>query len=322
MHMSQRPTRERVKAVSIDLSHQLSCHMAKIAAWSLLAMAAALFAGCSGRYNDLPAFWPVPTEDHENYGPGRFKTGYLARQIDQFYRGTTPGPVGVTTFVNLDDLYTSSTFGRMVAEQLMSELTMRGFDVVELRHSEALQFLDSSGEFALSRDVRVVRPERNLSAVVVGTYVVSPDRVYVNARLVDPSSSLILSAGSVEMSKTREMAKLLRGGVTPQALERIPVRHLGFSASPANLFDTAKRQRWMDEERGGGEWSVLPQAAPSARLPHSSPPVRRVSPPEQSARSAPHESRAGDVASAPTSRAPEPVAADHAPTEPNGGKTE
>jgi TolB-like protein len=251
--------------------------MVKVAAWSLLVMSAAVIAGCSGRYSDLPAYWPIPTDDHENYGPGRFKTGYLARQIDQFYRGTTPGPVGVTTFVNLDDLYTSSTFGRMVAEQLMSELSMRGFDVVELRHSDALQFLDSSGEFALSRDVRVVRPERNLTAVVVGTYVVSPDRVYVNARLVDPSSSLILSAGSVEMSKTREMAKLLRGGVTPQALERIPVRHLGFSASPINVFDTAKRQRWMDEERGGGgEWSVMPPRAPLAQLPQSAPPSRRV----------------------------------------------
>jgi hypothetical protein len=142
----------------------------------------------------------------------------------------------------------------MVGEQLMSELAMKGFDVVELRHADALQFLDTSGEFALSRDVRAVRPARNLSAVVVGTYVTSPERVYVNARLVDPSTSLVLSAGSVEMSKTRELAKLLRGGSVPGSLERIPVRHLGNSASPINPFDPV-RKRWEMEE---SEWSMGP----------------------------------------------------------------
>jgi len=208
--------------------------------------------GCSPRYDDLPAYWPIPTKEHDNYGPGRFKTALLADQIDRFYRGSAPGPIGVTTFVNIDDLYTSSTFGRMVGEQLMSELAMKGFDVIELRHTDALQFLDTSGEFALSRDVRAVRPERNLAAVVVGTYVNSPERVYLNARLIDPSSSLVLSAGSVEMSKTRELTKLLRGGTLPGALERIPVRHLGYTTMPSNLYDS-QRKKWDMEE---SEWSV------------------------------------------------------------------
>jgi TolB-like protein len=188
----------------------------------------------------MPEYWPIPTKEYDNYGPGRFKTALLAQQIDKFYRGSAPGPIGVTTFVNIDDLYASSTFGRMVGEQLMSELTMKGFDVVELRHADALQFLDTSGEFALSRDPRALRGHRNLAAVVVGTYVVSPERVYVNARLIEPSTSLILSAGSVEMSKTRELTKMLRGGSMPNSLERIPVKHLGYGglsnsygASPA-----------------------------------------------------------------------------------------
>lgn len=204
--------------------------------------------GCSRRYDDFPAFWPVPSREYENYGPGRFKTSFLADQIDHYYRGNTPGPIGVTTFVNIDDLYNSSTFGRMIGEQLISELTMRGFDVIELRHSDALQFIDSAGEFAMSREFRAVRPERNLSAVVVGTYVVSPVRVYLNTRLVDPATSLVLSAGSVEMSKTGEIAKLLRGGSLPQSLERIPVRHLGNSAYPVNIYSQTRNQIWEMEE--------------------------------------------------------------------------
>ncbi|MFN4894415.1 MAG: FlgO family outer membrane protein [Pseudomonadota bacterium] len=222
---------------------QRACHLSLAAAL----VGGVAMAGCSPRYHDMPEYWPIPTKEYDNYGPGRFKTALLAAQIDRYYRSSAPGPIGVTTFVNIDDLYASSTFGRMVGEQLMSELAMKGFDVVELRHADALQFLDTSGEFALSRDVRAVRGSRNLAAVVVGTYVVSPERVYVNARLIEPSTSLVLSAGSVEMSKTRELAKLLRGGSMPGSLERIPVKHLGYSdRSPLD----AMRRSWMMEESG------------------------------------------------------------------------
>jgi TolB-like protein len=188
--------------------------------------------GCSPQYHDMPAFLPFDITRSENRSVGRFKTSYLADQIDQHYRGTVSGPIGVTTFVNINDLYSSSTFGRVYAEQLMSELAMRGFDVVELRHADALQYLGDGGEFALSRDTAMVRPARELAGVVVGTYVVSPVRVYVNARLVDPSTSVVLSAASVEMSRTKELTKLLRDSSMPSTLERIPVRHLGQGAVP------------------------------------------------------------------------------------------
>ena len=230
-------------------------------------------AGCSPRYDDMPAYWPIPNKDYDNYGPGRFKTSLLAAQIDRHYRGSAPGPIGVTTFVNVDDLYSSSTFGRMVGEQLMSELAMKGFDVIELRHTDALQFLDRGGEFALSRDAGMVRPERNLAGVVVGTYVASPERVYVNARLIDPSTSVVLSAGSVEMSKTPELTKLLRGGSLPGSLERIPVRHLGNVTQQIDPTETSRR-RWSQEEGG---WDI-PQIAPVPSSPSTALPSAPVSP--------------------------------------------
>jgi len=200
----------------------------------------------------MPVYLPWALKDYENASVGRFKTSYLAEQIDQYYRGTNPGPLGVTTFVNIDDLYTTSTFGRMLGEQMMSELAMRGFDVIELRHADALRFLAAGGEFALSRDVAAVRRERELGGIVVGTYVVSPLRVYVNARLLDPTNSMVLSAASVEMSKTDEIARLLRGSSLPATLERIPVRHLGLSTYPLALFPAHMRSMWEMEEAGAG----------------------------------------------------------------------
>lgn len=218
----------------------------------LLVLILSVLSGCSKRYSDLPSFSPVPFRDYPNQSVGRFKTSYLVDQIDSYYRGTNPGPIGVTTFVNVDDLYTTSTFGRMLAEQLMSELAMRGYDVIELRHSDALQFMASAGEFALSRDLAVVRKERDMGGVVVGTYVVSPVRVYINSRLLDPSTSMVLSAGSVEMSKTDEIARLLRGGSVPSTLERIPVRHLGLASFPMIISPNYLSRMYDMEESNQG----------------------------------------------------------------------
>lgn len=220
----------RVKVATVDYTVQHLCQQLFIISCLII-----LLSGCSRRYDDLPAYWPFEIKDRENHSVGRFKTSYLAHQIDEFYQGVHPGPIGVTTFVNLDDLKTTSTFGRVCGEQLMSELTMRGYDVIELRHADALQFLSNSGEFALSRDVTQIRRERDLGGVVVGTYVVSPIRVYLNARLVDPSTSRVLSAGSVEMEKTEEITKLVRGGSIAPTLERIPVKRLGIYTYPMTL---------------------------------------------------------------------------------------
>ncbi len=237
------------KGLTQAINLQLLCQALIVALISLILLS---LNGCSKRYNDLPAFVPFHIKDTNNDSVGRFKTSYLAEQIDSYYRGVNPGPLGVTTFVNLDDLYSTSSFGRMVSEQLMSELVMRGFDVVELRHSDALQFLDTSGEFALSRNVAAVRKERQLGGIIVGTYVASPIRVYLNARLVDPTSSMVLSAGSVEMGKTQEIAKLLRTGGMSGTLERIPVRHLGIQTFPMMGMPTSPMGRvWQMEEQEG-----------------------------------------------------------------------
>jgi TolB-like protein len=192
--------------------------------------------GCSKRYHDLPAFSAFPVPDPQNESVGRFKTSYLADQIHAYFRGNISGPIAVTTFVNIDDLYQSSTFGRVLAEQVLSELAMRGYNVIEVRQSDSMQITSLGGEFNLSRDTNTLRDNRDLSAIVVGTYAVSPVRVYVNARIIDPVNSLVISVGSVEMSKTEEIDRLLRANSVPTSLERIPVRHLGYSAYPAPYY--------------------------------------------------------------------------------------
>lgn len=223
--------------------------------WLILAGIVFLSAACSGWDTDYYRTYPFSTSASKSHykDSGPFKTRSLVHQLETYYRGSHAGPIGVATFVNVDDLHNTSTFGRTYAEQVMSELAMAGFDVIELRHADAIQFLATSGEFALSRDVSVLRRERSLGGVVVGTYSVSPDRVYVNSRLIDPSTSVVLAAGTVEMPKTYEITRMLRGGSFPSTLERIPVRHLGMQQYPMfSPFPQWQSQMWRMEEQQMG----------------------------------------------------------------------
>lgn len=204
--------------------------------WLASALLIATSIACSKRYDNLPAFSAIPFGDPVNQSVGRFKTSYLADQIHAYFRGQISGPIAVTTFVDLDDLNQSSTFGRVVGEQLISELAMRGYNVIEIRMAEAMQIMDHKGEFGLSRQMPLLKDSQQLSALVVGTYVVSPQRVYLNTRVIDPASATIISAGSVEMRKTAEIAQLVRSNSFPPSLERIPVRHFGYSTYPAPYY--------------------------------------------------------------------------------------
>ena len=229
---------------------------------------------CSKRYQNLPAFSAFPIRDSHNYSVGRFKTSYLADQIHAYFRGNINGPIAITTFANIDDLYQSSTFGRIMGEQLMSELSMRGYRVIELRLTEAMQIMANNGEFGLSRELATIRPSQDIAGIVVGTYSVSPVRVYVNARIIDPASATLVSAGSVEMSKTKEIARLLRNSSFPQSLERIPVRHLGYSVYPAPYYwpnfgywgpPQPPLQQFPVDEGNPGEWRAPMMEGPMGK---------------------------------------------------------
>ena len=244
-----------------DMRNGLRYRFLTLVAISLISITAA---GCSKRFSDLPAFSPIPLGDSYNYSVGRFKTSYLADQIHAYYRGHISGPIGVATFVDVDNLYSASTFGRILSEQIMTELAMRGYSVIELRKSDAIQIMALQGEFGLSRDISRLRGHQDLAGLVVGTYAASPERVYVNARIIDPTSAAIVSAGSVEMAKDDEIDRLLRSNSIAPSMERIPVRNLGYASFPVPYYYPGPVRFGSpngEDEEGGSR-----NAAPAARM--------------------------------------------------------
>jgi len=98
-----------------------------------------------------------------------------------------PKTITYTTFVNLTNFNSSSKFGLILAEQIASRLTQQGFKVVELRTpiSSKLNIDPKRGEFILSRHLAKLKKIISTPRVLLGTYSVVTNKVFVNAKIVN-----------------------------------------------------------------------------------------------------------------------------------------
>jgi len=104
----------------------------------------------------------------------------------------------LTSFVDLDKLNKTSTFGRLISESMFNELHIRKFLVTDFRGQEAVS-VNEDGEFHITRDVEKLKD--NVDAVeyiLVGTYVKFEDEsLLINARILDSISGMIISSARV-----------------------------------------------------------------------------------------------------------------------------
>ena len=90
----------------------------------------------------------------------------------------------VATIVNIDQLYNSSTFGRLISSNVVSRLHQQGLAVLELETKKSLT-IGKQGALLLSRELRQLTASHNAQAVIVGTYAISRQTVFVNLAIVD-----------------------------------------------------------------------------------------------------------------------------------------
>ncbi len=121
-------------------------------------------------------------------------------------------PFIVTTLVNIDQLKQSSTFGRLISEQVTSRMAQLGFGVVELKVRNGVYMKRNEGEFLLTREIKEVASAHKAQAVIVGTYAESSALIYVSLKLVNPANSMILAAHDYALPMDRQIRSMLRKG--------------------------------------------------------------------------------------------------------------
>ena len=124
---------------------------------------------------------------------------------------TTETPFLVTSFVNINDLEESTTFGRLISEQIASKISQNGYRVKEIKLSEGSLFvIKGSGEFVLSRRLENIRSSFNSNYVIVGTYSVGYESVYVSSRIVRIDDSVIVSSYDFKIQGDDDLWELIK----------------------------------------------------------------------------------------------------------------
>ena len=124
-------------------------------------------------------------------------------------------PILVASFVDVDDVQRSSTFGRMIAEQVGSRFAQAGYKGIEVKVRTDSIFTkgnaySSEGEYLLSRELQDISRSHDAYALIVGTYGDSREVVYVTTKLVRAADNIIMSSYDYSMpigDNTRAMLR-------------------------------------------------------------------------------------------------------------------
>lgn len=100
----------------------------------------------------------------------------------------------ITTVADIDNLEDSTSLGRLLAEQLATRFTQRGYSVIEAKLQSGLFMIPKTGEFILSDQLRNLEQQYQASTVVAGTYAVAKDKVYITLKMLDCKSSEVISS--------------------------------------------------------------------------------------------------------------------------------
>ena len=155
--------------------------------------------------------------------PSLVATSYLAadRLIDNLQADLQKTkPILVASVVNVDDLEKSSTFGRIISEQIGSRLAQRGYLIKELKLRNSFLIKNKNGEFILSRDLMDIGREQDAQAVVAGTYAAGSRVVYVSIRLISVADARIVSSHDYVLSMGRTLDGLIEKELASRPLRR------------------------------------------------------------------------------------------------------
>jgi TolB-like protein len=142
-----------------------------------------------------------------------FLADQLERNIDSKYFSQ---PSIVATFSNLDNLNSTSSFGRLIAENLAHELQVRKWRVIEVKLAKSIT-MTPSGEFAMTREVSKIKGAHKVRAIVTGTYTYTDENVIVNAKVLNLDTGILLSSAQI-IIPTDSISSIMYDDVNPRLM--------------------------------------------------------------------------------------------------------
>lgn len=124
---------------------------------------------------------------------------------------TRYSPMIAATFVSIDNLSQSSTFGRISSELMASALAREGMQVREVKMRDSMFIEESVGELILSRQVQRLSAQHDARSILMGTYAQGQDYLYVSARVVRTGDAMVLGSADFRVRLNNNTRSLLEG---------------------------------------------------------------------------------------------------------------
>jgi len=152
----------------------------------------------------------------------------LMRRIGQAPDGRANVLIVSTVSVNLNNLDETNPLSRQISEEITSALLAKGYRANEMRKGKEIIMRERDGEKILTRNLSQLATRDVTSvAVLAGTYLVTPDNIRFNMRLIHTPSNEVLAMGSATVPVTEEVKQLLSdkkkpGPPQPSVYTRLP----------------------------------------------------------------------------------------------------
>ncbi|MDR0827602.1 MAG: hypothetical protein LBN33_06975 [Desulfovibrio sp.] len=126
--------------------------------------------------------------------------------------------LSITTPVNINALDEANPLARQMQEEIARWFVQAGYDVQEIRKGADILFEPDRGELLLTRQEELLGNRIvETAALVAGTYVVTPEHVRFNIRILQTRSREVLAMSTVTLPMNREVAFLTRNPPRPGA---------------------------------------------------------------------------------------------------------
>lgn len=155
-------------------------------------------------------------------------------------------PVICATTVDLDNFNKTTNFGRIIGQSLKIALqTLEKNKIIEVDlREEQIPILQGSnaGEFLLTRNAQKVAKKFNAGAVLVSTYSIAYNKVYLSVELINTDQNVIVGAHQFEIPLgPRTIAMLNNNSFAPNAMQLISANNSntpsGGGSSPIWPYD-------------------------------------------------------------------------------------
>ena len=168
-----------------------------------------LLTGCAGsNYSDYRS--PAPQPDISLITSSQNAADELIEAIGDKIRRDKP--LLAASFVDVNNLEKTTTFGRILPHQLLSRFAENGFFVTETLLRKDIFIEEQGGEFLLSRAITEIGKSHDAEAVLVGVYAVGKKTVFVTAKIIGMEEGQVLASYNYDLPLGPDTKHLLKTG--------------------------------------------------------------------------------------------------------------